>query len=96
MRSQKDETKYDEQCRKENGVLSDLVKALRAEVVNLRQNQFVIFENLIRAEDALRVYRVQHLEQSRQRAALGAEMTGFYWDTGDGWHRESERPKVRA
>lgn len=90
-RTQKDETEYDEQCRRENSVYRDLVIALRKEVKMLRVNQAALFAELIHTEDSLRVYRVQHSDQSNRYAELGDNMPGFYWDTADGWHRESER-----
>lgn len=90
-RTKKDEQQYDEQCRRENSVLGDLVRDLKGEVAQLRVNEAVLFENLLRAEDALRVYRARHFEQSKRRAELGDKVPGFYWDTVDGWHRESER-----
>lgn len=89
-RTKKDEAEFDANLRRENALYSDLVKTLRDEVAVLRVNQVVLFENLFRAEDALRKYREHHLEGSRRVAAMGRDVVGFRWEDSDGWHRADD------
>ncbi len=95
MRSVKEEKAFSDNLRREEPIKTDVIVELRAQNKMLWANQVSLLTNLINAEDALRVYRLNLLEQSKACAGDSAThcvpgCTKHEWRNSDGWHRKSE------
>ena len=87
-----DEQEYIKELRREEPIKTEVIQELRQQNKQLWQSQVMLLEGLIRAEDALRVYRLTVLERARH-AVQGEDShciphcTRHHWDSCDGWHR---------
>lgn len=92
-RTKKDEDDYNAGLRREEPIKTEIIVALQAQNKTLLENQARILSSLVAAEDALRVYRVQMLEQTQRwiNTEWKELFAGkFVWDDVDGWHRAGE------
>ena len=93
-RTQKDEDEYNAILRREDSIKTEIIVQLREQNKTLWTSQATLLEAVIRAEDALRIYREQALAIAQQAANSSSRCTPgctrHRWDDKDGWHREDE------
>lgn len=101
-RTQKDETKYDEQLRREESIKTEVILELREALRTAHRNNAVMTREAIRysqelsqAIEALAFYRQRFADQSEQWVSTSSPcLPGcdrHEWRTEDGWHKK-ERP----